>query len=204
MRNFEIGDKVIVVEPNAALLIGSVHVVHDIRESMGCTYVYLSESDKRLHKGWLPRQFVKYEEKEKEMKVEMGKKYRKVCMHEPVRVLCVDRVTEMDYIPVIALIKPHDGIEQCFYLTAEGYTRDGAQIIEEVPSVDWSKVKCDTPIWVKFSAAIWHKRHFQGADSNGVYFWPDGKTSFTCDFPTHICSCVNRVAFEDCSLDAPE
>ena len=50
------------------------------------------------------------------------------------------------------------------------------------PEVDWSKVKVDTPIWVKSSAGdIWVRRHFAKFEYETVYAWDDGRTSFTAE-----------------------
>lgn len=44
--------------------------------------------------------------------------------------------------------------------------------------VDWSKVAVDTPIIVKYNGQDTH-RHFSYYRDNRVYFYPDGKTSWT-------------------------
>lgn len=50
------------------------------------------------------------------------------------------------------------------------------------PEVDWSKVKVDTPVWVKSIAGnIWFKRHFAKFEDETVYAWDDGRTSFTTE-----------------------
>ena len=50
------------------------------------------------------------------------------------------------------------------------------------PEVDWSKVKVDTPIWVKSSAGdVWLERHFAKFEDETVYAWDGGRTSFTAD-----------------------
>ncbi len=48
---------------------------------------------------------------------------------------------------------------------------------EEV--VDWSKVKEDTPIWVKYFGSEWFPRHFAKYENGEVYVWADGYTSHT-------------------------
>lgn len=46
--------------------------------------------------------------------------------------------------------------------------------------VDWSKVKIDTPIYVKIeSTDKWTPRYFAEYKDGEVYAWNDGKTSFT-------------------------
>ena len=47
-------------------------------------------------------------------------------------------------------------------------------------TVDWSKVKIDTPIYVKIrSTDKWTPRYFAEYLDGEVYAWNDGKTSFT-------------------------
>ena len=48
------------------------------------------------------------------------------------------------------------------------------------PIVDWSKVKTDTPIYVKANLEDkWIPRYFAKYLNGDVYAWDDGKTSFT-------------------------
>lgn len=48
------------------------------------------------------------------------------------------------------------------------------------PIVDWSKVKIDTPIYVKANLDDeWTPRYFAKYKDGEVYAWDDGKTSFT-------------------------
>jgi len=145
---------------------------------MGDVYVSLSEDGRANKSGWFIDRFVKYEEKESTLKIEMGKKYRMVGTHEPVRIICTDRADSE--IPCIALY--HTGSsEGVLYLDSHGKSSSSGQvIIEEIPAVDWSKVKVDTPIFVKYAGDIL-KRHFNKFDGKHVYFYPDGTTSFTCD-----------------------
>lgn len=50
----------------------------------------------------------------------------------------------------------------------------------EEPEVDWSQVKVDTPILVKFKEdKEWVKRHFAKYENGGVYAWKDSHTSWT-------------------------
>ena len=50
----------------------------------------------------------------------------------------------------------------------------------EEPEVDWSKVKVDTPIYVRRSDdEEWESRHFAKFEDGRVYAWADGTTSFT-------------------------
>lgn len=191
MCNFKVGDKVKVVKGRGhGLPLGSLHTVHEIYETDYGVFVALSDEEKQESIGWNIDRFVKYEEKEKQMKVEIGKKYRMVGTHEPVRIICVDRLDPE--VPCIALYKSGKD-EGVLYLNTEGKDCFGGwQIIEEVPAVDWSKVKVDTPIYVKYAGDIL-KRHFNKFDGEHVYFYPFGTTSFTypgdLNFTAHITDC---------------
>lgn len=51
---------------------------------------------------------------------------------------------------------------------------------EYLPIVDWSKVKIDTPIYVKANSEDeWIPRYFAKYLNGDIYAWNDGKTSFT-------------------------
>lgn len=57
---------------------------------------------------------------------------------------------------------------------------------EHVEQVDWSKVKVDTPIYVRDcetdsngNEKTWVPRHFAKFENGTVYVWDDGGTSFT-------------------------
>lgn len=57
---------------------------------------------------------------------------------------------------------------------------------EHVEQVDWSKVKVDTPIYVRDCETdsngdekTWVPRHFAKFENETVYVWDDGGTSFT-------------------------
>ncbi len=51
---------------------------------------------------------------------------------------------------------------------------------EYVEQVDWSKVKVDTPIYVRCSDdEKWVPRYFAKFEDGRVYAWSDGTTSFT-------------------------
>ena len=53
-------------------------------------------------------------------------------------------------------------------------------IAEELGIVDWSKVKVDTPIFVRNSIAeAWKCRYFAEYKDGKVYTWRDGKTSWS-------------------------
>lgn len=49
-------------------------------------------------------------------------------------------------------------------------------------TIDWSKVKVNTPILVKdHYEERWTKRYFAKYSDGRVYAWADGKTSWTAD-----------------------
>ena len=113
-------------------------------------------------------------EKGQKMKIEMNKKYRRVGTHEPVRVICIDRKVDNNSLPCVGLglIKPN--VEAMVYFDNCGVDQYGQKSIEEVPAVDWSKVKVDTLIWVGNIP-----RHFASYDGEWVYYFEGGTTSQT-------------------------
>lgn len=190
MYDFKIGDKVEVIKGHPGLPTGVIHTVYDIYEKNGSTYVSLSVDGKKNGDGWDIDRFVKYEEKENTLKVELGKKYRMVGTHEPVRVICVD--CKNPFFPCIALYT--DGIsEGILHLSPYGRSRNGDQIIEEVPEVDWSKVEVDTLIWVDGIP-----RYFASSSKYYVYFFQDGCTSKT---NTQHTTWAHK---SNCSLEEPK
>ena len=65
---------------------------------------------------------------------------------------------------------------------------------EYVEQVDWSKVKVDTPIYVRDYATdssgnekTWYPRHFAKFENGTVYAWDDGGTSFTVKSEDSCC-----------------
>lgn len=197
MCNFKVGDKIQVVEPAGFYLEkGSVHIAHEIYTKDNYTYVALSKS--RGCGGWDINRFVKYEEKEKTVKIEIGKKYRMIGTHEPVRIICVDR-KHYNY-TCLGLYERKGSEEYLVYCDNNG-NEAGSPLIEEVPAVNWSKVKVDTPIWIRNSADLpWHKRHFNRFDEELVYFWPNGFSSFTWVGASPL----SNVTLDNCSLDEPK
>lgn len=140
-------------------------------------------------------------EKEQQMKIDMNKKYRRVGTHEPVRVICVDRKVDNDSLPCVGLVLTKPNVEAMVYFDHEGVDQYGQKTIEEVPAVDWSKVKMDTPMWMRtFSSAAWYKRHFNKFENGRVHYWPNGYTSFTCSATSDI----NSDKPENCSLEEPK
>ena len=81
------------------------------------------------------------------MQIEMGKKYRLVGTHEPVRIICVDR-RHSDY-TCIGLVQSSGVLGESPLSFNSSGSANGIQIVEEVPTVDWAKVAVDTPIIVK-------------------------------------------------------
>lgn len=63
----------------------------------------------------------------------------------------------------------------CFYKTDNWLFSEYKE-----PEVDWSKVKVDTPIYVRCSDdEKWVPRYFAKFEDGRVYAWSDGTTSFT-------------------------
>nr|DAX90593.1 MAG TPA: hypothetical protein [Caudoviricetes sp.] len=61
-------------------------------------------------------------------------------------------------------------------------TCDVINIAEELGIVDWSKVKVDTPIYVRaYENNTWEKRHFAFFKDGKVYAWLSGVTSWSAD-----------------------
>lgn len=57
----------------------------------------------------------------------------------------------------------------------------------EEPTVDWTKVAVDTPIFVKDSEKeVWEKKHFAKYENGKVYTWRSGKTSWS----SHTCTMI--------------
>lgn len=52
--------------------------------------------------------------------------------------------------------------------------------VEPEQQVDWSKIKVDTPIYVRDkTSAPWVTAHFAKYEEGKVYVWKEGKTSWT-------------------------
>lgn len=138
--------------------------------------------------------------KEETIKLEVGGKYRKVGTHEPVRVICTDRVSSdvAKEFTCVSLVT-HKGFEYVSITTVEGKNPTGEVLFEEVPEVDWSKVPVDTPIWVRMEGSI-QKRHFHKFEEGRVHYWPNGTTSFTCELTSPYNSDVPDV----CYLENPK
>lgn len=62
-------------------------------------------------------------------------------------------------------------------------------IAEELGIIDWSKVKVDTPIYVRaYESNVWEKRHFAFFKDGKVYAWLSGVTSWTTEDTNHVFS----------------
>ena len=65
--------------------------------------------------------------------------------------------------------------------------REWAEKEYEEPSVDWSKVAVDTPIFVRDSEKeLWEKKHFAKYENGKVYTWRSGRTSWS----SHTCTMI--------------
>lgn len=78
------------------------------------------------------------------------------------------------------------GCAQCKF-----YNKGGCQNVRdkwleeeyEESKIDWSKVKIDTPIYVKnYEEDNWYPRYFAKYKNGIVYAWRDGKTSFSIGY----------------------
>ena len=193
-HGFKVGDRVQVVRPvGQSLPLGSVQTVYATHARGNYVFVYFSKEDVDASKGWDIDRFIKYEEKEQPMKIDMNKKYRLVGTHEPVRVICVDRKAYGSSLPCVGLCLTIPNVEGMVYFDHSGVDQHGQKIIEEVPAVDWSKVEIDTLIWVNG-----RPRYFAKYSDYTVYYFTDGTTSKTN--VTGVC-----VAFShNCSLEEPK
>ena len=129
---------------------------------------YYSSYYKYKYENWIIK------EKDKPVKIEMNKKYRRVGTHEPVRVICVDRKVDDDSLPCVGLWLTKPNVEAMVYFDHSGVDQYGQKSIEEVPQTDWSKVQVDTLIWVGNIP-----RHFASYDGEWVYYFEGGTTSQT-------------------------
>lgn len=139
--------------------------------------------------------------KEETIKLEVGGKYRKVGTHEPVRVICTDRISSdvAKEFTCVSLVYCNKGFEYVSITTVEGKNPTGEVLFEEVPEVDWSNVPVDAPLWIKMEGSI-QKRHFHKFEEGRVHYWPNGTTSFTCGLTSPYNSDVPDV----CYLENPE
>lgn len=145
----------------------------------------------------------KFIKKEEAMKLELGGKYRKVGTHEPVRVICTDRVSSdvAKEFTCVSLVRTKEDFEYMLVTTAEGKNPSGEVLFEKVPEIDWSKVPVDAHVWIKENGKVF-KRHFCKFDEGLVYVYPNGKTSFTFDV-RDVVQCVG-IESETCYLENQE
>lgn len=150
---------------------------------------------------WYNVEKLEFIKKEETMKLEVGGKYRMVGTHEPVRVICTDRVSSdvAKEFTCVSLVHCNKGFEYVSITTVEGKDLLGETLFEEVPEVDWSNIPVDTPIWIKMEGSI-QKRHFHKFEECRVHYWPNGTTSFTCELTSPYNSDVPDV----CYLENPE
>jgi len=115
------------------------------------------------------------------MKLELDKSYL-TRNGKKAKVIYTEKVG--DEYPVVALINSHD------VDTIHTYTKDGRYDVDEANDpydlVEeysfWYDVEVDTPILVKLNKEYaYEKRHFAKYEDGKVYFWGNGKTSWTVD-----------------------
>lgn len=63
--------------------------------------------------------------------------------------------------------------------------------------VDWSKVAVDTPITIKYSGMEPTKAHFAGYENGNIYFFSNGKTSWTQTAKEYTLQCFVQLAGGD-------
>ena len=73
--------------------------------------------------------------------------------------------------------------------------RSFISISEELGIVDWSKVAVDTPILVKQKVEL--KRHFAKFENGFVYYYDNGRTSWTGGYTVYAAPCRVRLAGGD-------
>lgn len=63
--------------------------------------------------------------------------------------------------------------------------------------VDWSKVAVDTPITIKYNGMKPTKAHFAGYENGNIYFFSNGKTSWTQTAKEYTLQCFVQLAGGD-------
>lgn len=63
--------------------------------------------------------------------------------------------------------------------------------------VDWSKVAIDTPITIKYNGMEPTKAHFAGYENGNIYFFSNGKTSWTQTAKEYTLQCFVQLAGGD-------
>ena len=150
--------------------------------------ITLKTDNEQYYSSYYKRENWIVKEKDKPVKIEMNKKYRRVGTHEPVRVICVDRKVDNSSLSCVGLCLTKPNVEAMVYFDHSGVDQYGQKSIEEVPAVAWSKVEVDTLIWVNGSP-----RYFAKYSGYMVYYFTDGTTSKTnvtgmCMEFSHNCS----------------
>ena len=146
---------------------------HEVMSVSVYELVYRTSKGEFTYQHYKNRTWI-IKEKDKPVKIEMNKKYRRVGTHEPVRVICVDRKVDNNSLPCVGLCLTKPNVEAMVYFDHSGVDQYGQKSIEEVPQTDWSKVQVDTLIWVGNIP-----RHFASYDGEWVYYFEGGTTSQT-------------------------
>lgn len=63
--------------------------------------------------------------------------------------------------------------------------------------IDWSKVAVDTPITIKYNGMKPTKAHFAGFENGNIYFFSNGKTSWTQTAKEYTLQCFVQLAGGD-------
>lgn len=63
--------------------------------------------------------------------------------------------------------------------------------------IDWSKVAVDTPITIKYDGMKPTKAHFAGYENGNIYFFSNGKTSWTQTAKEYTLQCFVQLAGGD-------
>lgn len=116
------------------------------------------------------------------VKIQKDKKYRTVEGKHPARVVCTDKIGDH---PCIVLYRTFN-VESTVCLNEYGENYVGIKIIEEVPEIDWSAVKVDTPIWICNQIEEYEPRHFAEYKNDSVYFYGNGRSSHTSNGVTAV------------------
>ena len=75
--------------------------------------------------------------------------------------------------------------------------RSFISISEELGIVDWSKVAVDTPITIKYNGMKPTKAHFAEYKNGKIYFFSNGKTSWTQTAKEYTLQCFVQLAGGD-------
>lgn len=75
--------------------------------------------------------------------------------------------------------------------------RSFISISDELGIVDWSEVAVDTPITIKYNGMKPTKAHFAGYENGNIYFFSNGKTSWTQTAKEYTLQCFVQLAGGD-------